>query len=102
MRCQLCFRLVELSALKLRVTCFELRFSQWSVQEEYDLQCSGRLWFSSSLGRLIYADKRGDFNFDFSSVLKKLKATHGFTTAIAKAQNYVSLFLKIGLFIKSI
>ena len=45
------------------------------------------------LRKIFYADKRGDFNFDSSSVLKKLKATHCFT----KAQNYVSLFLKIGL-----
>ena len=49
--------------------------------------------------KICYANKRGDFNFDYSSVLKKLKAAHCFTTAIAtaKAQNYASLFLKIGL-----
>ena len=49
------------------------------------------------LRKIFYTDKRGDFNLDSSSVLKKLKATHCFTTAIAKAQNYVSLFLKLCL-----
>ena len=46
------------------------------------------------LRKILYADKRGDFNFDSSSVLKKQEATQCFATVIAKAQN-VSLFLKI-------
>ena len=33
------------------------------------------------LRKIFYADKR-DFNFDSSSVLKKLKATHCFTTVL--------------------
>ena len=48
------------------------------------------------LRKILYADKRGDFNFYSSSVLKKLETTQCFTTIIAKVQN-VSLFLKIDL-----
>ena len=48
------------------------------------------------LRKILYTDKRADFNFDSSSVLKKLEATQCFTTAIVKAQN-VSLFLKMDL-----
>ena len=48
------------------------------------------------LRKTLYVDKRGDFNFDSCSVLKKLEATQCFTTVSAKAQN-VSLFLKIDL-----
>ena len=48
------------------------------------------------LRKILHADKRGDFNFDSSSVLKKLEATRCFSAAIAKVQN-VSLFLKIDL-----
>ena len=43
------------------------------------------------LRTILYADKKADFNFDSSSVLKKQEATQCFTTVI---QN-VSLFLKI-------
>ena len=32
------------------------------------------------LRKILYAIKRGDFNFDSSSVLKKLEATQCFTT----------------------
>ena len=38
------------------------------------------------LSKILYGDKRGDFYFGSSSVLKKLGATQCFTTAIAKAQ----------------
>ena len=48
------------------------------------------------LRKILYAEKRGDFNFDSSSVLKKLEAVLSFSTVIAKVQN-VSLFLKIDL-----
>ena len=33
---------------------------------------------------ILYVDKRGDFNFDSCSVLKKLEATKRFTTVIAE------------------
>ena len=65
--------------------------------EEYDLLCSGRLWFSSSQEDILRRQKRFQFRFFFSSEETKSHALFHDCTAIAKAQNYVSLFVKMAL-----
>ena len=77
--------------MKLRATCFQpvyvVKNMICSVANDYGFR---------RLRKILYVDNIVEFNFDCSSVLKKLEATQCFTTVIAKAQN-VSLFLKIGL-----
>ena len=74
----------------------ELRFSQ-QVYVVKNMTCNEANDYGfRRLRKILYADKRGDFNFDSSSVLKKLETMQCFTTVIAKAQN-VSFFLKIYL-----
>ena len=80
MRCQLCFRLVESSAMKLRATCFHrvyvVKNMICSVANDYGFR---------HLRKILYVDKKVEFNFNYCSVLKKLEATQCFTTVIAKS-----------------
>ena len=74
MRCQLCFRLVESSAMKLRATSFQrvyvVKNMICNVANDYGFR---------RLRKVLYVDKIVHFNFDSCSVLKKLEATQCFT-----------------------